>query len=234
MHPFGTDRNLSHMSNWFTNRGQMVQVGCALITAVVSLMVWFAVPPQNLLYIAPIIFVACLLWGVWKIAVWYTLSHLPSPSPTAPPTLPISVETKKDGGPIPVTANFYKFVCPLGDHCKIGSDLSEITITVRELRKFEEKNAPVPVVPPIPDYEAELDIQHHGILYCGSQVKREAGTKRFSVPANSEDLHPEPYSLFKFNFTEKYFSSYIIRLYHINMVAKTATIHVCEARGLKA
>jgi hypothetical protein len=185
------------MSNWFTNRGQMVQVGCALFTAFVSLMVWSATPAQNLLYVAPIVFVACLLWGVWKIAVWYTLSHLPSQSPTAasPPTLPISVETKKDGGSIPVTANAYKFVCALGDHCKIGSELSEITITVRELRKFEEKNAPVPVAPPIPDYEAELDIQHHGILYCGSQVKREAGTKGFSVPANSEDLHPEPYSL---------------------------------------
>jgi hypothetical protein len=25
-----------------------------------------------IIYIAPIVFVACLLWGVWKIAAWYT------------------------------------------------------------------------------------------------------------------------------------------------------------------
>jgi hypothetical protein len=213
----------------------MVQVVCGLITAFVSLMVWSAFPPQNLLYLAPIVFVASLLWGVWKIAVWYTLSHLPSQSPTSAtsPTLPISVETKKGDGSIPVTATFSKYVCSLGDHCQVGSDLSPIIITVRELRNFEEKNAPVLVAPPIPDYEAELDIQYPGLLYCGSQVKREAGTKRFSVPANSEDLHPEPYSLFKFNFTDKYFSIFMIRIYHINMVTKTATIHVCEARGLK-
>jgi hypothetical protein len=221
---------------WFANRGQVVQVTCAIIGAFVALMVWLAIPPQNLLYVAPIVFVACLLWGAWKISAWYTLSHLPPPTPTAasPPTPPIFVDTKKSDGSIPVTAITSKFVCSLGDHCQVGSELSSVTITVRELREFEENSAPFPVVPPIPDYEAVLDIQYLGTLYCGNQVKKEAGAKRFSVPANSEDHHPEPYSLFRFNFTDKYFSYFIIRVYHINMVTKTAAIHVCEARGLRS
>jgi hypothetical protein len=55
------------VATWFTNKGQMIQVACAVVAATVALMVWFAVPPQKLLYVAPIVTAICFVW-VSKIA----------------------------------------------------------------------------------------------------------------------------------------------------------------------
>jgi hypothetical protein len=61
---------------WLANRAQIIQVICAVVAVLVALTVWLAVPPQNLLYVAPIAFLICLVWAVWTVAEWYTSYHL--------------------------------------------------------------------------------------------------------------------------------------------------------------
>ena len=61
---------------WFADRAQIIHVTCAVVAALVALTVWLAVPAQNLLYVAPITFLICLMWAVWTVAAWYTSYRL--------------------------------------------------------------------------------------------------------------------------------------------------------------
>jgi hypothetical protein len=61
---------------WFADRAQIIHAICAVVAALVALAVWLAVPPQNLLYVAPITFLICLVWAVWTVAAWYTSYRL--------------------------------------------------------------------------------------------------------------------------------------------------------------
>jgi hypothetical protein len=50
------------MNLWFANRGQVIQAVAACVSALVAILVWQAVSPANLWYLAPIALLAAAIW----------------------------------------------------------------------------------------------------------------------------------------------------------------------------
>ena len=119
---------------WFANRAQILQVVCAVIGAFVALMVWFAIPPQNLLYVAPIAFLICLVWGVWMLSGWYTLSHLPPHEAQSEKEIPSTVQTST------ASIALAKVTCDVGGFWEDRVLGKRFRIMVHAIKKIKNEN----------------------------------------------------------------------------------------------
>jgi hypothetical protein len=193
-------------SKWFTNRGQMLQAAIAVVAATASLMIWFAIPPASILYLAPIGFMACFFWicflfGRWagsrKIAV-----PLPSPDPGAEITL-------------------VDIMCDLGNFWQGSIQGRTFRIVLHSLSQIENKNA----------YQADIEVAEGVGPLEGGNKTTQVGPVRFWLPT-SNNYHPEASSIFLFDVlgTDRV-RIVTLRVSHINFYAKNATMVICVVEG---
>jgi hypothetical protein len=76
------------MTDWFSNRGQMIQVSCAVIAVFVALMVWLAVPPDRLLFLAPVVAPIVIGISIGWIGSLAVRNAVKRPAPTEAPKPP--------------------------------------------------------------------------------------------------------------------------------------------------
>ena len=204
------------MSVWFSNRGQMIQVACAVIGAFIALMVWLAVPPQTLLYLAPAVFCLCVGWLVGllirtKVA---SISTASLPQAMAEP-----VGLLKHPPPVVIVVNL---LCKVGTLWEGVINETIFKIVVHSIKKQKSTL----------EYEAEVEIvQGVGVLEPGVNARR-IGSARYWIPRTSRASESEANSVRYTQIFPPYeVSFFTLRVAHVNPHANEVNLEICLAEG---
>jgi hypothetical protein len=213
---------------WFTNKAQMVQMACAIVSALIALMIWLAIPPQNLLYLAPIAFVASLIWTFWLGTRWvrpsppsvtgHSSGQQPESNDVPKPLSKVEEAIKKQAGEDSI--GLVNFTCELGGYWE-GKVLGRtFRIILREIGKTEDGK-----------YDKALVEVSDGMrpAHGGRATSRIAPT-RFWLPTMAS-YEMEPSCMFTFDLHELQTRIVILRVDHINPHAKNATFQLCHVSG---
>jgi hypothetical protein len=194
----------------------MIQVGCALIGALFTVLAYFAVPAQSLLVLAPV---------VLGIIVGFVLSHLWRPtSPARPPevTQPTkSIDAIPASPKLQAEYGIATHTSAVGKRLEIDLLGRNISIVVHGL--VEEQEAPV---------RADVEFTHgSGPLACGPQSKQ-IGAARFLLPAARGHLHLEETTAFQVERFKNRLAFLFLEVNHIDIHAKEVTFTLCCSRSL--
>jgi hypothetical protein len=213
---------------WFTNKGQMIQVACAVVAATVALMVWFAVPPQQLLYAAPIVIAISFVW-LATIAADKLLSllatarayeRLKASVPSAPPTSP-TVDSFK--APRPLFLHVAQVRCKVGSfwECAFDGDVP-FRLVVHAISKIKGQN----------EHRADIEMTRGPAALVGGSETTRISSARYWVPRSSHPYRAEPRSVYSLDISLPYqVYLFSFRVEHINPNEEEVTLEVCHMHG---
>jgi hypothetical protein len=208
---------------WFANRGQAVQVTCAVVGATVSLLVWLSVPPSQVLYLAPVLFVVCALWLVYLILTQLGAISARRAIPIYAATPDIEPAAPPLSRPYAPSITKVKMKVLLGAYweCKIGDHEYRVAIhgiqAGTKIEDGEQLRADVEVV------------KGTGHLHGGTRTTR-VGAVRYWMP-QSRAYDGESSTIFKFDTAGPLATLFTLRVDHINPHAKEVDLEMIIARG---
>ncbi len=217
------------MDKWFANKGQVVQVVCAVIAATISLMVWLAIPASSLLYyLALLAVMICLGSLVWMVSAAYTTEHLERTtrssliptSPTSPMPSPPILSSPLDKllpiAPIVLT----NVACNIGGFWERNISGKDIRIIVHSIKKVREQD----------NYRADIEIRGAGSLHGGNDTQS-ISSARYWVNRTSTPFGSEPSMLFSIEIHPYGVTIFTLRVDHIDPKSNRVNLELCVVRG---
>jgi len=241
------------MSQWFSNRGQMIQVACAVVGAAVGLLIYFSVRPEQLLSglheIGPKV-LSTLVGAAAGVFVGWVVTHLlgrerappaiqsKAQAPSAFSSSYAASDPSSQSAPLAPSPPQHQFQVAAfrirrGDKHVIDPDsFHDVTVILHRIRKYG-RSKPLDVLRSrVSEYEAELEFTYGSTLANGPLVQQ-VDVNRFWVPVAVDLYHAEDCSLFSFSYSDKHLSFFSARIAHINFVAEEVDLVVCNFRAIK-
>lgn len=209
------------MNHWFTNRGQVLQIGIAAIAcAIAAVVAWPSIQAHDFTF-GPIVFYGCLLLTLGLFARFLIPASKPSNSPIETPS-----PSTASSSPPPDTGYYETDVSVATQKCKVGDfiDVSfrgEITrIVVRNIKK-STKNSPDLV-------EIEQGTVHSD-MRPAPDVKRISET-RFLLPISAK-YSADTTSLYQISFADNFVTVFMLSVTHINTHENEAELKTHSLRS---
>jgi hypothetical protein len=229
-------------SNWFSNRGQIVQTVLAGVACfVAAINAWPNIRDNELLRAGPLVFyalVALVVVALIRLGARYQAAkgeRLPSPEEyrkqfalpedSIAGTLPKTLAER--GSIFGAGAAVKTVTVSLGDATEVIVQRKRIEIVLHAISKNE-----------IPkqdegDYKVELTISLGGaVVSCGKNVTA-LGVNRFVAPMSMDEYHAEDMSLYSFSGNPNHVAFIYVTVLHANLHKSEATLRVCFLFGYK-
>jgi hypothetical protein len=212
------------MDKWFANKAQVVQVACAIIAVMISLMVWLAIPASSLVYhLAPVFVVIGVGWIVWITAVAYTNDHqarmarlsfssTPSTSLPNPPARPTYAVTP--------TIAITKITCNVGALWEGNILGRDFRIVINGIKKVREQS----------NYRADVEIRGAGTLHGGDKTQS-ISSARYWVDSTPSPFNSEHSMLFFFVVHPLRVEIFTLRVDHIDPKSNQVNLELCVVVG---
>jgi hypothetical protein len=216
---------LEMSGKWFSNRGQMVQVGLAVLALVIAIIV--ALPAlaqhQDLLSWLPIILIPAIALGAFSLGKNYAPPVVvPASTTTAEP----SAATNGSLRPVHETeeifeteVNVFTPTVKVGSYWNDGDVPRRIRVTVVSISEEEEPRA-------------ELNFAMGALAHGGTQTKR-TKVNQFLMRPTSSGFQAEEFCVTCFSFDERHVWFFVVRVDHVNAYAKEVVLSICKVSSHK-
>jgi hypothetical protein len=218
-----------HMSLWFSNRGQMIQVTCAVLAVIIGIAAQW-----NQLSVA-INFGEILKVLLYPVAVLIGFQlgkrALKPPAQAPTPREPPSPPPREALPDLPSTLGpdfIYKFSTPVikvGSYFDVGQELGLRRVSVSSVKTVKAGTGDVPA--------AEIEITGHALDFGVGRTATAIHSKKALIPAYARSLKDADCSMFEFSYQPDAFSFAAISVDHINVPAQEVTLVICLANYRK-
>jgi hypothetical protein len=196
------------VTTWFSNRGQAIQVTCAVVGVLIGLMAWLAVPPVTVLYFAPLLVgggVGYLLASAVSFWAYRTARkrHETSAEPES------RLETKLDS-----QKNEHRYE-PVKGSAKVGAKSQHqtrqrnIAIVIHGIDVDNDGN-------PL----ADLEVVSGGGPFSGGRNTEKISMLRYRLPVSKELLNLQHTALFSCSVIGAKLTYFVLYVDHIDVYAK--------------
>jgi hypothetical protein len=223
---------------WFSNRGQVLQVGIAVVALGIAIIVALPALAQhpNLLSWSPIILIPAIALGAFSfgknyatsrpsIPVTPTSTSAPPISSTMPPKAPskasmelIAAAMRKEEA-FETTVNIYTSTLKMGSFWQDEDTPRRIRVTAN-------------VISDEPEPRVELLFGMGALAHGGTQTKR-TKTNQFLMRAINSGFQAEEYCVYCFSYDEKHVWFFVVRVDHINKHANEIILSICKVSSFK-
>ena len=212
-------------SQWFSNRGQMIQVTCAVLAVVIgiaaqwsqlSVAINFGEILKVLLY--PVAVLVGFQLGT------RTLKPMAQTVAAAAASPPPSIEALPDIRSILGPEFSYKFSTPIikvGSYFEVGQELGLRRVSALSIKTVKAGSEEVPV--------AEIEVAGHVLDFSAGSKVTPIHNKKALIPAYARTMKEADCSMFEFAYQPNSFSFVAISIDHINVPAQEVTLVICLA-----
>jgi hypothetical protein len=208
---------------WFSNRGQMVQVGCAVIAVAIGTVTQWsqisnAVDLELILKIALYPLAAVLLVQLGKhfpVGRLDIQTAQPKPIPDEQPTSEQN----------PKSTIEYRFLTPsikAGAYFDVGQEFGLRRVSLLSIKSKTLASQEVPV--------AELEVAGMSIYFTPGHSIEQLGDRKFLIPASQRDTKTESSSIFEFMYSKDSLTLTSVSVDHINVPGQEATVVICSIK----
>jgi hypothetical protein len=214
--------------SWFSNRGQILQLGIAAFACILTgINAWPAIKQMELLTFSPIIFYTVFALGALIIFFYRAPAKTFEATPSSPPVPLTSQQSPSQIRNEPHKFHFERFTLKLGDFYEQPHQLSQLKVTLKNITTLKFKTYGGEETAE----GAELEVRVGGGLVYGGVHTKQVGTNRYLRPLSTDTHNAEEGSIFKFAFTDRYFSFLGLRVEHINTHSKEVVIAFGHTSG---
>jgi hypothetical protein len=212
-------------SQWFSNRGQMIQVTCAVLAVIIgiaaqwnqlSVAINFGEILKVLLY--PVAVLVGFQLGTRALKP--TAGTAAAPEAPAPPSREAFPDMRSILGP-----EFnYKFSTPIikvGSYFDVGQELGLRRVSALSIKTVKAGSEEVPA--------AEIEVAGHVLDFSAGSKVTAIHNKKALIPAYARNLKEADCSMFEFSYQPNAFSFAAISVDHINVPAQEVTLVICLA-----
>jgi hypothetical protein len=213
-------------SQWFSNRGQMIQVTCAVLAVIIgiaaqwsqlSVAINFGEILKVLLY--PVAVLIGFQLGTRALKPTTQAAATAAPPPPPPPP---SMEALPDKRSILGPEFSYELSTPIikvGSYFEVGQELGLRRVSALSIKTVKAGSEEVPAV--------EIEVAGHVLDFsAGSQVTA-IHNKKALIPAYARATKYADCSMFEFAYRPDSFSFVAISVDHINVPAQEVTLAIC-------
>jgi hypothetical protein len=216
-------------SQWFSNRGQMIQVTCAVLAVIIgiaaqwsqlSVAINFGEVLKVLLYPIAVLIGFQLGTRALKPVVQTAAVTVASP----PPSMEVLPDIRSILGP----EFSYKYLTPLmkvGSYFDVGQELGLRRVSALSIKAIKAGNEEVPA--------AEIEVAGHVLDFSTGSKITPIHNKKALIPAYARTLKDADCSMFEFAYQPNAFSFVAISVDHINVPAQEITLVICLANYRK-
>jgi hypothetical protein len=201
---------------WFSNRGQIIQVACAVIAVAIGVTTqWNQI--SNAIDLALIVKIA--LYPLAVIILIQVGKHFPTANAPAPGQ---AVKEEVKTGPTSVIN--YQFLTPtvkIGSYFDVDQERGLRRISVISIQNHKVGFDEVPAV--------EIEVTGMVLNFDAGRSVKKVSDKRFLIPAYSRSIKDGDCSMHEFSYRKESFSLSAISVDHINVPAQEATLAICLA-----
>jgi hypothetical protein len=222
-------------SQWFSNRGQMIQVTCAVLAVIIgiaaqwnqlSVAINFGEILKVLLYPVAVLIGFQLGTRAQKPIVQTPIApEQPSPAPPQPQT---PREELPDIRSVLGPEFDYKFSSPVikvGSYFEVGQELGLRRVSILSIKTVKSGSDDVPA--------AEIEVAGHMLDFSAGKNVTAIHNKKALIPAYVRSLKDADCSMFGFAYQPTSFSFVAISIDHINVPAQEVTLMICLANYRK-
>jgi hypothetical protein len=220
---------LKMSGKWFSNRGQMIQVACAVIAVAIGIVVQW-----NQLSVA-INFGEILKVLLYPIVVLiaFRLGISASSRPAAQIVMPPPAMVARSIAPEPMVDPHstlrpefdYQLSLPVikvGSYLDVNQELGLRRISVVSIKTVKTGNDEEPA--------AEIEVTGYGLDFVAGRRLTEINRKKALIPAYTRDWKDADCSMFDFTYKQNDLSFRAISVDHINVPAQEVTLVICLAK----
>ena len=216
-------------SQWFSNRGQMIQVTCAVLAVIIgiaaqwnqlSVAINFGEILKVLLY--PVAVLVGFQLGTRALKP--TAGTAAATEAPAPPSTKAFPDIQSILGP----EFTYKFMSPaikVGSYFDVGQEFGLRRVSAVSLKTIKDGSEEVPAV--------EIEVVGQMLDFSAGSKATNINRKKALIPAYARDLKDADCSMFHFSYQSNAFSFAAISVDHINVPAQEVTLVICLAQYRK-
>lgn len=216
---------------WFSNHGQAVQMGAAVVACLVALVAnWPAIQAhQDVLAWWPVVVMPLAVLIAFRLGRSSRPTGVDVKAEMQPLSPPVPIQEKLDRlvqEPLKPQTYTERFVInedrliiakqsvKLGDYWEIGTDLNRLKI--------------VPIS--FKDTGVEIRFDTQGSMFYGGSETKETGVNSFIISETRNGFQAEASCAYQFSFSEKHVHFKILRVDHINKVGNEVVLEFCTVQ----
>jgi hypothetical protein len=218
-------------SQWFSNRGQMIQTSCAVLAVVIgiaaqwsqlSVAINFGEVLKVLLY--PVAVVIGFQLGVRALKPAAPMEAAVEPSPPRPQPKDQLPNTRSIIDP-EFNYKFLAQIVKVGSYFEVGQELGLHRISVLSIKTVKDGNDDIPA--------AEIEVAGHVLDFSPGKSVTAIHRKKALIPSYARPLKDADCSMFQFGYQPTSLSFVAISVDHINVPAQEITLVICLANYRK-
>ena len=217
-------------SQWFSNRGQMIQVTCAVLAVIIGIAAQWsqlsvAVNFGEILKV--LLYPVAVLIG-FQLGTRALKPTAQAAAAAAAPTPPPPREALSDIRSILGPEFSYKFSTPtikVGSYFEVGQELGLRRISVLSIKTAKAGSEEVP--------SAEIEVAGHVLDFSVGRQVTAVHNRKALIPAYARAMKDVDCSMFEFAYQPNSFSFVAISVDHINVPAQEITLVICLANYRK-
>lgn len=209
---------------WFSNRGQMIQVACAVSALIIGIVTqWSQISVAlNLTEIIKVLAYPATVFIVFQIALLTAKNGFSKPTPT---TTHVGTEPKPLFGP-PLIYEFKNATVKVGSFFEVGEEFGLRRVSVLSLKNLEIYSEEVAA--------AELEFSGSMLDLSFGKKTQLISNKKALIPSYARSAKDADCSIYQFSYQLDYFTFVAVSVDHINVPEREVSLVVCIARFRKS
>jgi hypothetical protein len=210
-------------SQWFSNRGQMIQVTCAVLAVIIGIAAQWSQLSVAINFgeiLKVLLYPVAVLIG-FQLGTRALKPTAQVAAATAAPPLP-SMEALPDIRSSLGPEFSYKFSTPIikvGSYFEVGQELGLRRVSALSIKTVKAGSEEVPA--------AEIEVAGHVLDFSAGRRVTAIHHKKALIPAYARALKDADCSMFEFAYQSNSFSFVAISVDHINVPAQEVTLVIC-------